>query len=141
MGRDTALAATLSDILRVGSMTSQTPAPIGQDRAGGVVAGCAGDAAAGVRACAAKIQALERAAIVGIAEHRSCPEQLIERERAMKDVAAGETEYPFEVERAQHLAAEHAGLETRRIAIDSVDHQIGHRIAMRIPGTAVRQFG
>src|SRR4051794_36757390 len=113
-------------------MASQAPAPIGQDRAGSVVAGRAGDAAAGVRTCAAKIEALERAAIVGIAEHRSCPEQLIERQRAMENVAAGETEYPFEVERAQHLAAEHAVLETRGIAIDSVDHQVGYRLAMRV---------
>src|SRR3954453_17885024 len=106
MGRDTALAATLSVILRVGSMASQPPPPVGQDRAGGVVAGRTSDAAAGVRARAAKIEALERTAIVGIAEHRPRPEQLIERQRAMENVAAGETEYPFEVERAQHLAAE-----------------------------------
>src|SRR4051812_11031937 len=130
MRPDTELVATVSIIPTAGSMAAERPAPIGQDRAGGVVAGCAGDAAAGVGARAAKIKALERAAIIGIAEHRPCPEQLIERQRAMENIAATETEYPFEVEWAQYLAAEHAVLETRRIAIDGVDHQVGHRLAM-----------
>ena len=94
----------------------------------------------GMRARAAVVEARHRAAIVGIAEHRPRPEQLVERERAVEDVAAGEPEGLLEVERAQRLAADHARLEARRIAIDRVDHQVGHLVAMVVPGAAVRQF-
>src|SRR5262245_1131930 len=96
---------------KIGSAASasQTPAAVGEDRARGVVAGGAGDTAARVRARAAVVEALERAAVVRIAEHGPRPEQLIEGERAVKDIAADKAEHLLEVERAQHLAADDAG--------------------------------
>src|SRR5262249_61374053 len=97
------------------SPTIETPPPpIGDDRARGVVAGRTGDTAAGMRAGAAVIESRKRRAIIGIAERRTRPEQLVERQGAMKDVAAGQPEHLFEIERAERLAADHARLEARR---------------------------
>src|SRR4051794_25940175 len=64
------------------------PAPIRKDRPRRIVAGRAGDPAARMSTCAAMVEAGHRTAIVGMAEQRAGPEQLIERERAMKNVAA-----------------------------------------------------
>ena len=61
------------------------------------------------------IEALQRPAIIGMAEHRPRREQLVERQRAMKDVAAEQAEIPLEIERRQNLAADHACREARRI--------------------------
>src|SRR5215204_1977124 len=119
----------------------KAPAAIGEDCARGVMARRAGDTAPRMRARATEVESLERAAIVGIAEHRTRPEQLVERQGAVKDVAAGQAEHLLEIERRQRLVAEHARLKPGSVAIDRIDHQIGHRVAMLIPGTAVRQFG
>src|SRR5206468_10907757 len=116
------------------------PAPIAKDCARGIVAGRAGHAATGMRARATVIEAGDRAAVVRMAEHRSRPEQLIERERAVEDVAADEAERLLEIERAQRLATNHARLEASRVALDRVDHQVGDLLAMRVPGAAVRQL-
>src|SRR6187431_459248 len=71
------------------SSAPERAAPFGEDGACGVVTGRPGDAAAGVRAGAAVVEAGERAAIVGVAQHRPRPEQLIERHDAVRDIAAG----------------------------------------------------
>src|SRR5690242_21821498 len=76
-----------------------------------------GDAAAGMRARAAQIQTGDRHPVVGVAEHRPSGEELVERERAVEDVAAGQAELAFEVERRQHTSPEHAAREVRRNAI------------------------
>jgi hypothetical protein len=55
------------------------------------MAGGAGDPAARMRAGAAMVEAGHGAAVVGMAEQRAGPEQLVERERAMEDVAADQT--------------------------------------------------
>ena len=51
---------------------------IPQDRTRGVVAGGAGDAAAGMGAGAAMVEPLQRPAIIGVAEHRPRREQLVQ---------------------------------------------------------------
>src|ERR1700681_5037091 len=66
-----------------------------------VVSGHTGDAAAGVSARAAHIQALQRPAIVAMAEDRSRREQLVQRERAVEDIASDQSELALEVERRQ----------------------------------------
>src|SRR5277367_5937917 len=70
-----------------------------------VVPGGAGDAAAGVGAGAAHIEAGDRAAMVGVAQHRAGREYLVEVERAVEDVAADQAESPLQVQRAHDLAA------------------------------------
>src|SRR5262249_23160607 len=112
------LAWTMGVAMAWRSPSTAQGSPVRDDRARGVVAGGAGDPAARMSTRPAVIEPLKRPAIIGVAEHGAGGEQLIERQRAMKDVAAGQPEHLFEVERAQGLAADHAPRETRRIAVD-----------------------
>src|SRR5579872_3504251 len=73
-------------------LSTKQRAVIRQDRPRGIVAGCAGDAAAGMGAGPAVIEALQGTAIIGVAEHRAGREYLVERQRAVEDVAAQEPE-------------------------------------------------
>src|SRR5262249_39308559 len=109
---------------------------IPEDGLRGVVARCAGDAAAGMRPGTTMIQTLQRSPIAGIPKHWACREQLVERKRAMEDVAIQEAKLAFEVEGRHDLASNHAGSETWRIAVDRGDHQIGNLLAMVIPRSA-----
>ena len=77
---------------------------ISQDGARGIMARRAGDAAAGMGAGTAVIKPLQRPAIVGMAEHRPRREQLIERQRAVENVAAEQSEISFQIERRQDLS-------------------------------------
>src|SRR5258706_4889473 len=88
------LAMTVSNRISLAMTVSQRPRPspeqrpvIPQDHPRGVVAGGAGDAAAGIRAASAMVQGLQRSAIIGVAEHRPRREQLIEGQRAVKYIA------------------------------------------------------
>src|SRR6185369_7066295 len=119
---------------------SEQRAVIAQDHLRGIVTGRAGDAAAGMGAGAAMVEALQRPAIVGMAEHRPRREQLIERQRAMKDVAAEQAELPLQIERRQYLAADHACRKARRVFVHRRDHEVGDLIAVIVPGLSVRQF-
>ena len=65
---------------------------IPQDHLRRVVAGRTGDAAAGMRAGAAKIKSAQRTAIIRMTQHRPRREQLIERQRAVEDIAADQAE-------------------------------------------------
>src|SRR3954466_11312903 len=70
-----------------------------QDHARGVVAGGAGDAAAGMGAGAAMVKSLQRPAIIRVAEHRPRREQLVQRQGAVEDVAADEAEIALQINR------------------------------------------
>ena len=70
------------------STASEQAAVIPQDRFRRVVAGGTGDAAAGMGAGAAMVEALQGPAIIGVAQHRPRREQLVQCQRAVKDVAA-----------------------------------------------------
>ena len=82
-----------------------------------VVARCAGNAAAGMGAGTAHVEAFHRRTIIGVAHDRTRREYLIERQRAVHDVAARETEGAFQIKRRQRHAAEHGGFESGRRAI------------------------
>src|SRR5689334_11530927 len=84
------------------------PAQIPQNHPRRIVSRRAGDAAARMRAGGAVIEAGERTAVVSMSEHRAGGEELVEGERAMKDVAAGEPELALEVERGKTLRRDHA---------------------------------
>ncbi len=93
------------------------PSPhVAQDLARRVVPRNAGHAAARMRAGAAEVQAAHRRPVVAVTEHRSRREQLVERQRAVEDVAADEPELALEIERRERATAEDAGLEIRRDA-------------------------
>ena len=61
-----------------------------EDLAGGVLAGAAGDAAAGMGAGAAQVQPLQRDSVAGVAEQRPPDEELVEARLGVERVAAGE---------------------------------------------------
>src|SRR5216683_621275 len=82
----------------------------------------------------AMVEALQGSAIVRVAEHRPRREQLVQRQRAMKNIAAEQAELALEIERRQNLPADHACREARRIFIHGRDHEIGDLLAMVVPG-------
>src|SRR3546814_13705347 len=77
----------------------------------------AADAAARMRAGAAQIQTRQRRAVITPARHRPETEQLMQRHRAMKDVAAGQRETPFAFERRQQLAMQDRCAEMWRVSV------------------------
>src|SRR5690349_22470621 len=93
----------------------------------------AGHAAAGMRARSAQVEALHGHQVVGVAEHRPRREQLIERERAVKDVAADEAELTLEIQWRQRAPAEDTRAESGREPLDGVDHEIGDFLARVVP--------
>src|SRR5262249_11105484 len=111
-----------------------------QHLAGRVVSGQSSDAAARMRACAAHIEAAQRPAVIAVAEHRARREHLPEIERAVEDVAADKAEGALEVERREDLPPDHRTAEVRRVAVDRVDHQVGDRLAVVVPGRAVGEL-
>ncbi|MFG3757303.1 hypothetical protein, partial [Klebsiella pneumoniae] len=66
----------------------------------------AGDASAGMSAGAAMVEAWQRAAVVGVAQHRPGGKQLVQRQGAMENVTADQPEVALEIERGQHLAGD-----------------------------------
>ena len=85
-------------------------------RARRIVPRRAGDAAAGMRARTAQVEALERHPVIGRADHRPGAEQLVEAHLAVEDVAADQAEAALEVERRMDLPPEHRLGEARRVA-------------------------
>src|SRR5947209_3512715 len=71
-----------------------------------VRAGRAGDAAAGVRARAAEVEAAQGRAVLRPADEGAEGVELVERHLAVERVAAGESVLAFEVCRRDDLAAE-----------------------------------
>src|SRR5258707_6786321 len=82
-----------------------------------VVSWCSGDAAAGVRARGAEVEAFHGRAVVGVAENRAGGKELVERQRSVKDVAPDHAEIALEIERREDLAREDARLEVRAAAV------------------------
>src|SRR2546423_2727519 len=111
---------------------------IPEDYPRGIVARGAGDAAAGMRAASAMVEPLQRPAIIGMAEHRARREQLIERQRAMKNIAPNQPELALQIQRREDLPAHYTCRETRGILVDGRDHEIGDLLAMVVPRSAVR---
>ena len=54
-------------------------------------------------------------------------EELVRRHRALEDVAAGQAEDALQIERRQHLAAEHRACEVRRVLVEDVEAAVGER--------------
>ena len=65
--------------------------------------------------------------------------ELIERQAAVKNVAADKAEVALEVERRQDLSGDDGRLEARRVSLDRVDHHVGDLFAGLVPRPPVRQ--
>ena len=107
----------------------------------GIVARCAGHAAAGVRARTAHVQASYRSAIVAVAKRGAGRPELIERHMAVHDVAADQPEFALEVERRMDLPRDDRRLEIGRVPGDGLDDQVGGGFTLVVPAATVREDG
>ena len=93
-----------------------------QDLARRVVARDAGDAAARMGRRAAEIEPADRASIVGKTRRRALPEQLVERQFAVEDVAVRDVQDLLDVGRQQHLHVDDLRGEAGRELVDHAQH-------------------
>src|SRR3569623_2462649 len=107
--------------------------PVSKDLTCRIVPRRARDAATGVRARTAHIQATERSAIGAVAEDRPCRPELIERHVAVHDVAVDQAELPLEPLGTEDHPAEDRRPESRRVALDRVDDRVGSLVFLQIP--------
>ncbi|KAG1256203.1 hypothetical protein G6F68_009883 [Rhizopus microsporus] len=73
--------------------------PILQHHLRGIVPRCTGNAAARMGARTAQVEPGQGAAIAGLADHRSCREQLVGTECTVENVATDQAEDPFKIQR------------------------------------------
>src|SRR6185436_177918 len=99
-------------------------AQIEQDLARGICAGRRHDAAAGVRARAAHIEALRRSAVLREAGERTVEQQLVHRQLALEDVALGEADLGLELARRAHFDVADQLPEIGAVARDLVEHRV-----------------
>ena len=75
-----------------------------------------------------------------MAEDRSSREELVQRERAVEDIASDQSELALEIERRQCVPGDDARGKIGRVTIDGGDHQRFDFLFHRVPRCAVRQF-
>src|SRR5215210_493036 len=121
-------------------MAAFPEAPVIEHRARRIVAGRAGDAAARMRARTAQIEAFERHAVIGVADHRPSAEQLVEAHLPMENVATDEAEAALEIERRVDLAADYRLGEPRRVCIHGGNDRIGGLLSLLVPTAAGTEF-
>src|SRR5690348_1477886 len=103
------------------------------DFAGGVGAGSAGEAVAGMRAGAAEKKATDGRFVAGPIEDRTHGEELIQGEFAVKDVAAGESVAGFEVVRSDDLHVFDEAREIGGVLSQSFDDGVAEIAAAGVP--------
>ena len=81
-------------------LSARPAPPVGEDLAGGVLAGLAGDAAAGVGAGAGEVEPVDRHPVAGEAEEWPPDEQAVEGRLGVEQMAAGQAIVALEIERA-----------------------------------------
>ncbi len=86
---------------------------------------------------AAHVEALDRRAVAGVAQHRPRRPQLIQRHVAVHDVAADQAELPLQVQGREDHAPQDRRLEVRRPVVDCVDDQVGDLFAVFVPRAAL----
>src|SRR6266404_7339585 len=103
------------------------------DFAGSVGAGGAGEAVAGMGAGAAEEKATNRSFIARPIENRAHGEELIERELAVENVAAGEAVGSFQIKRRDDLHVFDEIGQVRRISGESLGDGVAQVVAARVP--------
>src|SRR5271166_5256667 len=89
---------------------------------------------------AAHVESRNRGAVVGVSQHWPRRIELVERETAVKDVAADKPELALEVERRENLAGDDGRPKARRVTLHRVDHQVGDGLARLAPRPTIRQL-
>ena len=101
---------------------------------------CTCHSAAGVSARATQIEAGYWHSIAGVSRHRAGGKKLAERQCAMEDVAIGQAKDSLQIEWGETLPGDYACIESGRIGLHCVDHQVGDGFAMLIPGGTIRKL-
>ncbi len=96
--------------------------------------------AARMGARAAHIKPLGRSAVTRMAQHRPCRPQLVQRHRAMHDVATHHPELPLKVQRRQYVPGDHGCSKAGRISVHRRDHIIRRLPPRRVPASAIGQL-
>jgi hypothetical protein len=92
--------------------------------------------AARVRAGATQVQAINRCFVPCPACHRAHDEQLVQADIAVEDVAFGDAEAAFQVERGNHIPAHNRCRYIRCVFSDDFNHAVTESFALFIPGAA-----
>src|SRR5258706_11481426 len=127
------LPATQSawDLFR-GSLGLSAPR-VAQDLTRSVVSRHTGHSAAGMRARAAHVEALERPAVVAMSEHRPGGEKLIERELTVKDVATRQAKLAFQIQWGKRAPRDNACAKAGSVAVHRLEHQLRNLLFDGVP--------
>src|SRR2546428_2318177 len=125
-----------ANFTRVTTAPGSAPADVAQDFVGGVPAAGAPDAAAGVGAGAAHVEALDGGAVVGEAGGRAEGEELVGRHGAVVDVAARQAEDRLEILGCVDVAGDDRLRQVRGVTRDLGDHAVGDGLLQALPGPA-----
>src|SRR5262245_19347393 len=93
-----------------------------------------------MRARAAEIEPRQRHAVIRVAEDGPRGKELIERQRAVEDIAVRQTEGALQIEWRENLAADHTRAEAGSELIHGIDHEVGDFVAMSVPRFAIGQL-
>src|SRR5262245_983872 len=116
---------------------ARAPAEVLEHASRRVVAGRAADAAAGMAAGAAEIEAGDRRAIACRPDVRPQAEQLVQIVPAVKDIALGQAEHAFEIERCQDLASDRDTRQVGDVACDDGQDALRDLVTDPVPVGAV----
>src|SRR5262245_27142424 len=104
-----------------------------QNLTGGVCAGPAVQSGPGVRAGSAEEQMTNRRRVPSPTQQRPRHEELIDRELAVENVAAGQSVPAFEIPRRDHLPRDDGRREVRRVAGDRPRGGIAKAVPRGVP--------
>src|SRR5580692_95309 len=96
-------------------------------------AGCAHDAAAGMRGRAAHVEILDGRAKARISWRRTQEEELFERQFALEDIAFAQAPLTFEIERSDDLFVKDDVFDVGRVLGDGVDHRVAEGFFLIVP--------
>src|SRR5438876_903156 len=104
--------------------------PVLQDLLGGIPAGRSHDTAARVGRRTANIKVADWRSILCPAEDRAHQVQLLKRQFALEDVALGQRERTFDIERSQDLTMQNDIPEIGSILGQSIDNRVSEFLAL-----------
>src|SRR5579872_4136609 len=107
--------------------------PIAQNLMCSVVAGGAGDTAAGMRAGSAEIQAADGSSILRPSRHWTHEEHLLQAEIAVKNIALGQSVGSLEIQRGKDLSREDRVRHVGRVLGNSVRDAVAQQFAVFVP--------
>src|ERR1044071_1911573 len=115
--------------------------PLPQDFLGGIIAGKAGDAAAGMGAGTAEKKIFDGCPIARPTGNRAHEKDLIERHFGVIKISLADTVFRFEVKRRENLAVQNGSFESRRVFFDGIDPGVTQSVALLLPIAVAQMIG